>query len=70
MGLFELREMGFEEQLLFAKEYLPLVYEKLAERIEDDEDIVKDPNDLSPLMPSFDDNDEMFFAPNGRRADR
>ena len=70
MGILELREMGFEEQLLFAREYLPLVYEKLTERIEDDEEIIKDPHDLSPILPSFDEDDEPFFTKNGRRVDR
>ena len=71
-GLFELREMGYEEQLLFAKEYLPLIYEKLAElgALGEDTEIEKDPNDLSPIMPSFDDNDEPFFTKNGRRVDK
>ena len=68
-GLFELREMGYEEQLLFAKEYLPDVYAKLADLGEYTE-IEKDPNDLSPIMPSFDENDEPFFTKNGRRVDK
>jgi hypothetical protein len=67
MGIYELREMGYEEQVLFAKEYLPAVYEKLADMGETIF-IKKDPNDLSPILPSFDDNDEMFFTPNGRRV--
>lgn len=66
MGITELRDFGYEEQKLFAKEYLPLVYEKLPD---DDEDIVREPWDMSPILPSFDDNDEMFFARNGRRID-
>ena len=69
MGLYELSEMGYEEQILFAKEYLPAVYAKLAELGEDIEEIEKDPNDLSPILPSFDDNDEPFFTRNGRRID-
>lgn len=69
MGLYELTEMGYEEQLMFAKEYLPLVYERLVDM---GEDMVmeKDPNDLSPIMPSFDDNDEPFFTKTGRRIDK
>jgi hypothetical protein len=69
MGIYELREMGYEEQVLFAKEYLPAVYEKLVDMGETIF-IEKDPNDLSPIMPSFDDNDEMFFTPSGRRVNR
>ena len=71
-GLFELKEMGYEEQLLFAKEYMPLIYEKLAElgALGEDTEIEKEPNDLSPIMPSFDDNDEPFFTKNGRRVDK
>jgi hypothetical protein len=68
MGLYELREMGYEEQLVFAKEYLPDVYDKLAEYGEDNI-IEKDSNDLSPIMPSFDDNDDMYFTRDGRRQD-
>ena len=68
-GLIELRELGYEEQLIFAKEYLPLIYEKLAEH-GDYVEIEKEPNDLSPIMPSFDDNDEPFFTKNGRRVDK
>ena len=72
MGLYELSEMGYEEQLLFAREYLPAVYAKLAElgELGEDTEIEKDPNDLSPIMPSFDDNDEPFFTKNGRRVDK
>ena len=64
--------MGYEAQLLFAKEYLPAVYAKLAElgALGEDTEIEKDPNDLSPIMPSFDDNDEPFFTKNGRRVDK
>lgn len=69
MGIYELREMGYEEQVLFAKEYLPAVYEKLADMGETIF-IEKEPNDLSPIMPSFDDNDEPFFTRNGRRVDK
>ena len=69
MGLYELSEMGYDEQLLFAKEYLPAVYERLAEQ-RDEQEIVKEPNDLSPIMPSFDENDEPFFTRNGRRVDK
>lgn len=65
MGICELRELDLESQLMFAKEYLPLVYEMVDKEVE----IVKDKNDLSPIMPSFDDNDEMFFARDGRRKD-
>jgi hypothetical protein len=68
MGIYELREMGYEEQVLFAKEYLPAVYEKLADMGETIF-IEKDPNDLSPIMPSFDDNDDMYFTKDGRRHD-
>ena len=71
-GLYDLCDMGYEGQLLFAKEYLPLIYEKLAElgALGEDTEIEKDPNDLSPIMPSFDDNDEPFFTKNGRRVDK
>lgn len=69
MGLYELTEMGYEEQLMFAKEYLPLVYDKLADMGEDT-DVEKAPNDLTPIMPSFDDNDEPFFTKSGRRIDK
>lgn len=71
-GLYELSEMGYEEQLLFARAYLPAVYAKLAElgALGEDTEIEKDPNDLSPIMPSFDDNDEPFFTKNGRRVDK
>jgi hypothetical protein len=67
MGLYELTEMGYDEQVMFAKEYLPAVYDKLVEC--EDMVIEKDPNDLSPMLPSFDDNDEMFFTKDGRRHD-
>ena len=65
MGICELRELDLESQLMFAKEYLPLVYEMVDKEV----DIVRDENDLSPIMPSFDDNDEMFFTIDGRRKD-
>lgn len=65
MGICELRELDLESQLMFAKEYLPLVYEMVDKEVE----IVRDENDLSPIMPSFDDNDEMFFTRDGRRKD-
>ncbi len=70
MGLYELSEMGYDEQIMFAKEYLPAVYAKLAEIGEEAEEIEKDSNDLSPIMPSFDENDEPFFTKNGRRVDK
>jgi hypothetical protein len=66
MSLYELTELSYEEQKLFAKEYLPLVYEKL---IDNGEDIVKEPGDISPILPSFDNDDEMFFTKNGKRRD-
>lgn len=69
MGITELREFGYEEQLLFAKEYLPLIYEKLADMGET-VIIEKDPDDLSPILPSFNNDDEMYFTRNGRRVDR
>ena len=71
-GLYDLCDMGYEGQLLFAKNYLPLIYEKLAElgALGEGTEIEKDPNDLSPIMPSFDDNDEPFFTKNGRRVDK
>jgi predicted lipid carrier protein YhbT len=65
MGICELRELDLESQLMFAKEYLPLVYEMVDKEVE----ITKDENDISPIMPSFDDNDEMFFTRDGRRKD-
>lgn len=68
MGIYELAEMGYDEQVLFAKEYLPLVYQILEESGEG-VIIEKDANDQSPIMPSFDDNDEMFFTKDGRRYD-
>ena len=68
-GLYDLCDMGYKEQLLFTKEYLPLIYEKLAE-IGEETEIVKDKGDLSPIMPSFDENDEPFFTKNGRRVDK
>lgn len=68
MGLYELSEMGYDEQVMFAKEYLPAVYDKLLEYGEDMV-VERDPNDLSPMLPSFDDNDEMFFTKDGRRHD-
>ena len=68
-GLYEISEMGYEEQLLFAKEYLPLLYEKLADMGET-VIIKKDPDDLSPILPSFNSDDEMYFTRNGRRVDK
>ena len=67
MGITELRDLNYEEQKLFAREYLPLVYAKLAE---EDGDIVKEPGDISPILPSFDSEDTMYFTRNGRREDR
>ena len=67
MSICELRELDYEEQKLFAKEYLPLVYERLAE---EDGDIVKEDGDISPILPSFNNDDEMYFTRNGRRVDR
>ncbi len=67
MGITELRELDYEEQKLFAREYLPLVYAKLAD---EDGDIVKEPGDISPILPSFDNDDTMYFTRNGRREDR
>ena len=71
-GLYDLNDMGYEGQLLFAQKYLPLVYEKLAElgALDEDTEIEKEPNDLSPIMPSFDENDEPYFTRNGRRVDK
>lgn len=66
MSIVELRELGYEEQKQFAKEYLPLVYERLAD---DGVEIVKEEGDTSPILPSFDSDDEMFFTLNGRRVD-
>lgn len=66
MSIVELRELDYEEQKLFAKEYLPLVYERLAD---DGVEIVKEEGDISPIMPSFNSDDEMFFTRNGRRLD-
>ena len=67
MSIVELRDLDYEAQRLFAKEYLPLVYE----RLEDESgDIVKEEGDLSPIMPSFDNDDKMYFTRNGRREDR
>lgn len=66
MSIAELKELDYEKQKLFAKEYLPLVYA----RIEDDGvEIVKEPGDTSPILPSFSSDDEMFFTRNGRRVD-
>lgn len=66
MSIVELRELDYEAQKLFAKEYLPLVYEKLPDGgIE----IEKEPGDISPILPSFTNDDEMFFTRNGRRVD-
>lgn len=67
MSIVELRELDYEAQKLFAKEYLPLVYEQLAE---DGVEIVKEPGDISPILPSFDNDDKMYFTRNGRREDR
>lgn len=67
MGITELRDLDYEEQKLFAREYLPLVYAKLAD---EDGDIVKDPGDISPILPSFDSEDKMYFTRNGKREDR
>jgi hypothetical protein len=69
MGLYELRDMDYDAQLMFAKEYLPLLYKTL-EELGEGVAIKKDPNDLSPIMPSFDDNDEPYFTRNGRRVDK
>ena len=66
MSIVELRELDYEEQKLFAKEYLPLVYERLAD---DGVEIVKEEGDISPILPSFNNDDEMFFTRNGRRLD-
>jgi hypothetical protein len=72
MGLYELSEMGYEEQLLFAKEYLPLLYKKLTElgELGEETEIVKEEGDLSPILPSFNDDDKMYFTKNGRREDK
>jgi hypothetical protein len=67
MSIVELRELDYEEQKLFAKEYLPLVYERLED---DGVEIVKEEGDISPIMPSFNSDDEMFFTRNGRRVDQ
>lgn len=67
MSIVELRELDYEEQKLFAKEYLPLVYEKLPD---DGVEIVKEEGDVSPILPSFDNEDKMYFTRNGRREDR
>ena len=67
MSIVELRELDYEEQKLFAKEYLPLVYERLAD---DGVEIVKEEGDTSPILPSFDNDDKMYFTRNGRREDR
>jgi hypothetical protein len=67
MSLYELRELDYEAQRLFAKEYLPLVYERLAD---DGVEIVKEEGDTSPILPSFDNEDKMYFTRNGRREDR
>lgn len=66
MSIVELRELDYEEQKLFAKEYLPLVYERL---VDDGVEIVKEEGDISPIMPSFDSDDKMYFTRNGRRID-
>lgn len=67
MSIVELRELDYEAQRLFAKEYLPLVYEKLPD---DGVEIVKEEGDVSPILPSFDNEDKMYFTRNGRREDR
>lgn len=67
MSITELRELDYEAQKLFAREYLPLVYERLAD---DGVEIVKEDGDLSPILPSFDNDDKMYFTRNGRREDR
>jgi spermidine synthase len=67
MSIVELRELDYEAQKLFAKEYLPLVYERLED---DGVEIVKEDGDISPIMPSFNNDDEMFFTRNGRRVDQ
>ena len=71
-GLYEISEMGYKEQLLFAKEYLPAIYAKLAESGElgEETEIVKEEGDLSPILPSFNDDDEPYFTRNGRRVDK
>lgn len=66
MSIVELKELDYEAQRLFAKEYLPLVYERLPD---DGVEIVKEPGDTSPILPSFSSDDEMFFTRNGRRVD-
>lgn len=66
MSIVELRELDYEAQRLFAKEYLPLVYERLEE---ESGEIVKEEGDLSPILPSFNNDDEMYFTKNGRRRD-
>lgn len=67
MSIVELKELDYESQRLFAKEYLPLVYEKLPDGgIE----IAREPGDTSPILPSFNSDDEMFFTKNGRRVDK
>ncbi len=66
MSIVELRELDYESQRAFAKEYLPLVYEKLPD---DGVEIVKEDGDTSPILPSFNSDDEMFFTRNGRRVD-
>lgn len=67
MSIVELKELDYESQRMFAKEYLPLVYEKLPD---DGVEIVKEPGDISPILPSFDSDDKMYFTRNGRREDR
>lgn len=67
MSIVELKELDYEAQRLFAKEYLPLVYERIAD---EGFEIVKEPGDTSPILPSFNNDDEMFFTRNGRREDR
>jgi hypothetical protein len=66
MSIVELKELDYEAQRLFAKEYLPLVYERIAD---EGVEIVKEPGDTSPILPSFNNDDEMFFTRNGRRVD-
>ena len=67
MSIVELKELDYEAQRLFAKEYLPLVYERIAD---EGVEIVKEPGDTSPILPSFNNDDEMFFTRNGRRVDQ
>lgn len=66
MSITELADMDYEAQLLFTKEYLPLIYQRLAE---DEPFAERDKNDMSPILPSFNDDDEMYFSSTGRRID-